>query len=135
MGIDPLTAIVNGVTTVIDKIFPDANQAAMAKLELAKMQLKGDLDTIVGQLEINKVEAASPSVFVSGWRPFIGWVCGCSFAYKFVIGPVIQQISVAYGYNWPSVDIDMEAMLYVLGGMLGLGGLRTYEKVKGVARQ
>lgn len=135
MGIDPLTAIVNGVTTIIDKIFPDANQAAMAKLELAKMQLKGDLDTIVGQLEINKVEAASPSVFVSGWRPFIGWVCGCSFAYKFVIGPIIHQISVAYGYNWSSVDIDMEVMLYVLGGMLGLGGLRTYEKVKGVARQ
>jgi hypothetical protein len=134
MGIDPITAISNTVTTIIDKIFPDANQAALAKLELAKMQLKGDLDTVVGQLEINKQEAAHPSVFVSGWRPFIGWVCGFSFAYKFLIGPIIQQISIAYGYNWPVVPIDMEAMIYILGGMLGLGGLRTFEKVKGVAK-
>lgn len=134
MGIDPITAISNTVTTIIDKIFPDANQAALAKLELAKMQLKGDLDLVLSQLEINKKEAEHPSVFVSGWRPFIGWVCGCSFAYKFLLGPLIEQISVAYGYNWPTVNIDMEAMLYILGGMLGLGGLRTYEKVKGVAR-
>jgi len=134
MGIDPITAISNTVTTIIDKIFPDANQANLAKLELAKMQLKGDLDTIAGQLEINKQEAAHRSVFVAGWRPFIGWVCGVSFAYKFVVGPLVEQISVAYGYNWPAVNIDMDAMIYVLGGMLGLGGLRTYEKVKGVTK-
>jgi hypothetical protein len=134
MGIDPITAISNTVTTIIDKIFPDANQAALAKLELAKMQLKGDLDLVVGQLDINKQEAAHPSVFVSGWRPFIGWVCGFAFGYKFLVGPIIQQISIAYGYNWPVVPIDMEAMIYILGGMLGLGGLRTFEKVKGVAR-
>lgn len=134
LGIDPISAIANTVTTIIDKIFPDAGQAAQAKLELAKMQLKGDIDALAGQLAINQAEAGHSSVFVAGWRPFIGWVCGCSFAYMYLVGPIITQISIAYGYNWPLPPVDMENMLYLLGGMLGLGGLRSYEKVKGVTK-
>lgn len=140
MALDPVTAIGNVVNTVIERIFPDKTQQELGKLELAKMQLSGELAAAasevqlsLAQIDVNKAEADNPNVFVSGWRPFIGWVCGFTFAYSFLVGPAITQISAAYGYSFPLPVIDMNNMIYILGGMLGLGGLRTFEKVKGVA--
>lgn len=127
---------------LIDRFFPDkdkqAAERAAAELELLKMTQSermadkaNEVLLATAQIEVNKEEAKSDNVFVSGWRPFIGWTCGSAFAYAFLIGPIISQVSIAYGYSFPLPPIDMENMMYVLGGILGLGGLRTFEKVKG----
>src|SRR4051812_35840191 len=82
---------------IIDRILPDPTKAAEAKLELAKLEMSGDLQTILAQLEINKVEAASTSIFVAGWRPFIGWVCGSSLAYNYMAQPFLVFLADLVG--------------------------------------
>lgn len=119
---------------LIDRFFPDPEKKAAAQLELLKMQQSGELaelaantDLAKGQLDVNKVEAASQNMFVSGWRPCIGWICGISLAFTFVARPLL----VGFGVDVPA--LDMGDLLTILVGMLGLGGMRTYEKQKGVA--
>lgn len=115
--------------TIFDKIFPDAESANKAKLELMKMEADGAFK----QLEVNKAEAASGSVFVAGWRPFIGWVCGVIFGYNFLLQPLAIFIMAYFGHPIPDLPaLDSSEVMTVLLGMLGLGGLRTVEKVKGV---
>jgi hypothetical protein len=112
--------------TVISKIWPD-------KTEQEKQQLAAAVMVVQGQIDVNKEEAKNPSVFVSGWRPFIGWVCGLACAWNW-IGLKIALFVAAYSGN--ALDIqpaDISEMMPVLLGMLGLGGFRTYEKVNGVA--
>ena len=88
-----------------------------------------------GQLEINKAEAGHKSIFVAGWRPFIGWTCGVALAWHFVIAPFIMFFSAYFGLDMPALpDFDMGSLLTVLMGMLGLGGLRTFEKYKGITK-
>ena len=132
MSLDPVTALLDIGGKVIDRIWPDPTQAANAKFELFKLQQSGELAQIAGQLEINKVEAANPSIFVSGWRPFVGWVCGGGLVYAFIGQPLLSWASSVYGFNIPPI-LDVSTLLTVLGGMLGLGGLRTMEKINGVA--
>ena len=86
------------------------------------------------QIEVNKTEAAHRNVFVAGWRPFIGWVCGAAFAYHFVLQPIFVFALAAYGVSLELPSFDMGALMTVLTGMLGLGGLRTFEKMKGTAK-
>ncbi len=134
MALDPVTALLDIGGKVIDRIWPDPTQAANAKFELFKLQQSGELQQIAGQLEINKAEATNPSVFVSGWRPFVGWICGFGLLYSFIGQPVLVWISL----NWQIVSpptLDMGTLITILGGMLGLGGLRTIEKVNGVDRK
>lgn len=125
---------------LFDKIFPDPKAAADAKLEVMRLaqtgelaQLNADLQMATGQMEINKVEAASSSLFVSGWRSFIGWTCGAAFAFKFIGGPLAVIVSQWLGHPITLPVFDFTEMSTILLGMLGLGGLRTVEKVKGVA--
>ncbi len=94
MAIDPVTALLDIGGKVIDRLWPDPVQAAQAKLELMKLQQSGELTQIAGQLEINKAEASNPNPFTSGWRPFIGCVCGAGFALQFVIGPLGEWVSM-----------------------------------------
>lgn len=120
---------------LIDRI-PDPNERARAK-EAAEGQILAAMTALVqGQLEINKVEAGHASVFVSGWRPAIGWACALGFGYNFIAHPLLQWLAVTV----PAVPIDLsqlpqleigELMSLTLG-MLGLGGLRTYEKRIGI---
>jgi hypothetical protein len=133
MALDPLTALLDIGGKVIDRVWPDPEKAAAAKLELFKMQQSGELAAMAGQLDINKTEAANPSVFVSGWRPFIGWVCGSGFAIQFVIGPMAEWGSAVYGHPVKFPQMDMSTMMPLLLGMLGLGAMRTAEKMQGVA--
>ena len=136
--------IVDGVFAVgmklVDRLFPDAKAADAAKLELLKMQQTGDLAQMnadlqlsLGQIEVNKVEAASTDIFTSGWRPFVGWTCGAAFAYKFVLAPFIVLGLTAAGHPISLPVLDFTEMSTILLGMLGLGGMRTVEKIKGVA--
>ena len=134
MALDPVSALLDIGGKVIDRIWPNATEAANAKFELFKLQQSGELATIAGQLEINKVEAANPSLFVSGWRPFVGWICGFGLLYSFIGQPLLSWASVNFDFAIPPV-LDLGTLLTVLGGMLGLGGLRTFEKISGVDRK
>ena len=89
----------------------------------------------LGQLEVNKAEAASGSLFKGGWRPFIGWTSGVAFAYHFVLQPILVFVLTASGVDLPELpEFDMSTLLTVLGGMLGIGSLRTYEKKSGLTK-
>ena len=129
MSYDPVTALFEVGSKVLDRVLPDPAQQAAAKLELMKLQQNGELAQITGQMEINKVEAASSSLFVSGWRPSIGWVCGAGFAVQFVVGPLAEWGSALAGHPVKFPQMDTGTMMPLLLGMLGLGGLRTAEKL------
>ena len=130
---DPITAIVTVGSQLITRLFPDPAQAAQANLELTKMQMSGELAQITGQLDINKVEAASTSVFVSGWRPFVGWVCGFGLGYVAIVEPIARFIATMVGYTGNFPTIDTTITMQVLMGMLGLAGMRSFDKKNGVA--
>ncbi len=119
---------------ILDRVIPDTNARESAKAELIKAAQSNDFQLAMGQLEINKVEASNPSLFVSGWRPFVGWTCSASFALHFVIFPILNFIIVGLGYKEIVISFDMTTLMTTLGGLLGIGGLRTYEKIKGVTK-
>ena len=111
-------------TTVISRIWPD-------KTEQEKGQLAAALAIVQGQLDTNKAEAANPSIFVAGWRPFVGWVCGVGFSVS-ALGPLLEWGSTLAGHPTKFPAIDLSVMMPLLFGMLGLGGMRTAEKINGV---
>lgn len=133
MAFNPISALLDIGGKVIDRVWPDPAQAAAAKFELFKMQQSGELQQIAGQMEINKVEAASNSLFVSGWRPNIGWICGAALGWNFIVRPAIIAIATLFGHPVVLPPADMSELMPVLLGILGLGTLRTVEKIKGVA--
>lgn len=134
MSLDPISAALDLGNTIIQRVFPDPAQANAAKLELLKLQQSGDLAQITGQLEINKVEAANSSVFVSGWRPAVGWICAAAVGYQYLVRPLAIAGFAAYGHPLPIMPGLDDNLWQLLLGMLGLGGLRTYEKVQGVSK-
>lgn len=118
---------------LIDRLIPDPEKKAAAELELLKLSQEGDLKKILGQLEINAREAAHPSIFVAGWRPFVGWTCGVGLFYQAVLHNLLNWVAVMYAL--PALPaMDSELLIYVLGAMLGIAGLRTYEKKSGVTK-
>ena len=130
-----LSALIGPVTGLLDKFIPDADEKAKLAHEIATLATKQAHEISLAQIEVNKAEAASGSVFKGGWRPFIGWTCGVAFAYHFVIQPVLLFIVAVLGITIPDLPtFDMTSLLTVLGGLLGLGGLRTFEKYKGVEK-
>jgi hypothetical protein len=126
MDITGIGSVADLANTVIGKIWPD-------KTEQEKQQLAAAVMVVQGQLDINKTEAANPSVFVSGWRPFIGWVCGAGCAWNWVGLPIVMSIAAYMNHQLPVKPADLTEMLPLLMGMLGMGGLRTMEKINGVA--
>ena len=122
-GIGSIADLAN---TVIAKIWPD-------KTEAEKQQLAAAVMVIQGQIDINKAEAASPSIFVSGWRPFVGWVCGSACAWNWIGLPIAKAGLLLAGVSLSISPADISEMMPILMGMLGLGGLRTIEKIKGAA--
>jgi len=133
MALDPVTAVLDIGSKLIDRMWPDPAQAATAKLELIKLQQSGDLAQMTGQLEINKVEAANANIFVSGWRPAIGWVCALALLYQYLVRPLAVAVFAAIGHPLPVMPGLDENLWQLMMAMLGMGGLRTFEKVQGVA--
>jgi Holin of 3TMs, for gene-transfer release len=120
-------------SSLLDRFLPDPAKKAEAEMELFKMAQAGDLQKVAGQLAINAEEAKHSNVFVAGWRPFSGWVGGFGLLYAAVGHPMVSWWAAMKGFP-PPPPLDTEVLLYVLGGMLGLGSLRTYEKKQGVAK-
>ena len=130
-----LQALIGPVTGILDKFIEDKDAKNAMAHEIATMAEKAAHQAAMAQVEVNKMEAQHRSLFVAGWRPFIGWTCGIALAYHFVLNPLIL-----FGVAWAGVEIpalpefDMGSLMTVLMGMLGLGGLRTFEKVKKVTK-
>lgn len=132
------------IIAIINKVVPDKAAAAAAVATLNQMQMQGALQDEMLQLQsvtsaqsdIDKVEAASSSIFIAGWRPFVGWVCGVGLAMSCIVSPLFTWISALIGHPTPFPKLDDALLQGTLAGMLGLGyGLRTFEKFKGVAGQ
>ena len=127
MSLDPLTAGIDLAKTFIGKFVKDKDLATKLIADAESQEFAGVVSLAMGQLEVNKIEASNSSLFVSGWRPFVGWVCGVGLAYNILLSPFLD-----IWFDMPEVD---PALLYpVLLGMLGLSGSRSFEKFKGVAR-
>lgn len=132
---DPITSVVSGVAGplfgLIDSLFTSDEERADAKRKLLEMEQKGEL----AQIAVNMQEAKSEHLFVSGWRPAVGWVCVAAFAYGFILQPFATFVAVVAGLEVEIVqalpDLDLGSMMPVLLGMLGLGAMRTYEKKSG----
>lgn len=127
MSLTGIGEVAEAAASIVKQFFPD-------KSEQERQQFAMALTVMQGQMATNTAEAANPSTFVSGWRPFVGWVCGAGFAMQFVVGPLLTWGSTLYGKPVTLPPLDIETLLTLLAGMLGLGGLRTFEKVKTVAR-
>jgi hypothetical protein len=127
--------LISPVVNLLDKFIPDANERQKLAHEIATLAQKQAHENAMAQIEVNKAEAASNSIFKGGWRPFIGWVCGIAFAYHFVLQPVLIFMMTFLGHPIPDLpEFDMASLMTVLGGLLGLGGLRTFEKYKGITK-
>ncbi len=123
------------VTDIVGRFLPEDKEKKAAAEREIQAKLTEHLAKIdIAQLEINKQEAAHRSVFVAGWRPFIGWTCGIALAYTYVLQPVLVFILAQTGHLVQLPTMNLGEMMPVLMGMLGLGGLRTYEKFKGVSK-
>lgn len=119
--------------SILDRFFPNPEERAKAEGEFLKMAAEGEMRQILAQLEINAREAVHPSIWVSGWRPFFGWVGGVAFAYSTVIHPLLVWYGTSRG--WPQAPgIDSDLLWVVITGLLGIGGLRSLEKVKGASK-
>ena len=129
-----LDILVGPITKLLDKFIPDAGEKSRLAHEIATLATKQAHEVAMAQIKVNEAEAASGSIFKGGWRPFIGWTCGVAFAYHFVLQPLVIFLLTVNGQIVPPLpEFDMASLMTVLGGLLGLGGLRTFEKYKGVA--
>lgn len=127
-----IQALIAPIAGLLDKVIPDADERAKLAHEIATLAERQAHEIALAQIEVNKQEA-STDIFRGGWRPFIGWTCGFAFAYHFVIQPVLIFVMTYLGFDVPKLpEFDMASLMTVLMGMLGLGGLRTFEKYKGL---
>lgn len=139
MDITGLSAVFNFGSKILDKVFPNPEDKAKAMLELEKLkqsgelaQLAADTDLMKGQMEINKTEATSSNLFIAGWRPFIGWICGVALLYHFILQPFFAFVLANTGHTVVLPTFDIDSLYTILMGMLGLGVMRSVEKVKKV---
>jgi len=140
MALDPLTAALDIGGKLIERLWPDPTQRDAAKLELLRMQQTGELAALTAettlaksQADVNAIEASSARLFVAGWRPWIGWVCGMAFAWNWIGLPVGVFLATLVGHPLDLKPADLSEMTPVLLGMLGLGAMRSVEKIKGKA--
>ena len=130
-----LEALIGPVSGLLDKFIEDKDQKAKLAHEIATMAEKHAHEAAMAQVQTNQAEAQHRSVWVAGWRPFIGWTCGAALAFHFVLHPIIVFAAAWLGFHVPEMPVfDMDSLMTVLLGMLGLGGLRTFEKSRGLTK-
>ena len=129
-----LPSLLPVVGDVLDRFFPNKEEKACAAREIEAKLAEHLAKIDIAQLEVNKQEAAHRSLFVAGWRPFVGWTCGLALFYTYVAQPMATFVMAQTGDLVQLPQLDLSTMMPVLLGMLGLGGLRTYEKFKGVSK-
>jgi hypothetical protein len=133
-------ALIPVIGGILEKVIPDPQTAADAKIKMLELAQKGELAVLdaetklaLGQLEVNKVEAGT-DMFRGGWRPATGWACVFGLVYQFLIQPILPWLVAVFGGSVPPLPpIDNETLMVLLTGMLGLGSLRTFERIKGKA--
>lgn len=130
-----ISSLVAPVSGLLDKFIEDKDQRALLAHEIATLAEKQANEQAVAQIELNKVEAAHQSMFVAGWRPAVGWVCALAMLLNFILIPFINLGMEFAGASIRLDLIEMDTMMPVLLGMLGLGGMRSYEKARNVARE
>lgn len=133
MALDPITAALDLGGKLIDRFIPDKQANDAAKAQLVQMQVAGELTQIQGQIDTNKAEAANANMFVAGWRPFVGWVCGVGLGWDVVVRPTISWLAALFNHPLNLQPLDLSTLLPLLLGMLGLGAARTVEKLNGVS--
>ncbi len=130
-----MQALIAPATELIGKFIEDKDQKNKLAHEIATMAEKHALEMAKGQMAINAEEAKSKNIFVAGWRPFVGWTCGLALFVHFLAIPIADVVTAYLGFEAVSYPaFDMDTLMTVLLGMLGLGGLRTYEKQKGLTK-
>ncbi len=130
-----LTALIGPASKLLGKFIKDKDKQMQLAHDLSTMAEKHAQELAKGQLAINKEEAKSGNIFIAGWRPFIGWSCGVALVWHFIAAPFIIFFAALFGATLPPLpEFDMGSLMTVLMGMLGLGGLRTYEKQKGLTK-
>jgi hypothetical protein len=130
---DAVAAGATLIDTVVKRVWPDATEVEKAKLAQMTETLQAEWNNQLAQIEVNKIEAASSSLLVSGWRPAIGWVCAGGLAYAAILEPLARfAATVVFTYAGAFPVIDTEITLQILFALLGLGGMRSYEKARGV---
>lgn len=127
-GIGSVADLIHGA---IDKIWPDKTEQEKSKFLLLAQELSQNFQLALNQISTNIEEAKSNSVFVAGWRPFVGWVCGFGFAWQYVLGPFFYWVSDLFGSPTPIPQLDIGELGVLLFGMLGMSGMRSYDKTKG----
>ena len=127
--------MVTTVGQIVNKFVPDRDQQVKIEAELQAKLIEFEAQMSQAQNQVNAVEAGSPNLFVSGWRPCVGWVCAIAFAWQFVGQPFFSWVYILVTHQpAPVVPLQADALMTVLIGMLGLGGYRTFEKIKGVTK-
>ena len=141
MSLDPVTAVLDIGGKLIDRLWPDPAQRDAARLELLKMQQSGELAQLAADVEIakaqagvNAAEAASGNAYASSWRPTVGYACVAGLVYSFLIQPLFPWFAALAGKPVPPLpELDTSVLMTLLLGMLGIGGMRSFDKVKGTA--
>lgn len=136
MGIPIISDVIGAVKDLVGKAVVDKDKKLAIELELARLEdsAQARLDgLLLAQTEVNKVEASSGSVFVAGWRPAVGWVGAAALAYSAIVYPLLQWGSRVAGYVGTLPELNDTLLITIMGGMLGLGGMRSWEKSRGVS--
>jgi hypothetical protein len=136
LGIDDaISSVTNLASTIVTRIWPDATEIEKAKMSQALTEVQNEYNLILSQLKINEIEAGNSNLFVSGWRPALGWVCVLGFGYEYFFRAIFNAILVVLGLPPVFTSIAVEALSTLLFGMLGLTAARTVERVQNVARK
>ena len=136
MAFDPISAgfsLVDTLVGAVSKYFDNQSKAELAKIDIQRIVAEHLREVDKGQIEINKAEAASTSIWVAGWRPFIGWSCALGVMYAWMFRPLTTDVLIILGFGDVMLpDLQVEGLITMLCGLLGLAGMRTAEKIKGV---
>jgi hypothetical protein len=128
--------LIDEIGAAARQVLPNKEAEREFELKLADIRDRVEArvhEQVMGQVEVNKVEASHRSIWVAGWRPFVGWVAGCGIAWTFVIAPLVEWVSRLWGWTGEMPEVDVAQLMTLVLAMLGVAGMRSFDKVKGTA--